>query len=153
MEYTDEDLEKLLEKEKTPLSLYIKVFFLIGVVSVGALFLQIYSRRAPEPGEKTGSKTVEAVLGMKDQIIGNEKIQNLKNEVESEGVFTALNTVKNDVQNEATKAADQTIDKTTDSTIDYIYDKTIVQVIEKMIQSLPERTRTQFMQNMCIQPE
>ena len=153
MEYTDEDLEKLLETEKTPFGLYVKVFFLIGVISLGALFLHIYSRKEPITSDKTGSKTVEAVLGLKDQIVGNEKVQALKDEVESEGVFTALNTVKNDVQNEATKAADQTIDKTTDSTMDYIYDKTIVQVIEKMIQSLPERTRTQFMQNMCKQAE
>ncbi|QQS43321.1 hypothetical protein IPM65_04120 [Candidatus Roizmanbacteria bacterium] len=149
MDYTDEDLEKLLEKEKTPFSLYLKVFFLIGMVSLGALFLHIYSRKAPEPTEETGSKTLEAVLGMKDQIVGNEKIRALTKEVENEGVFTALNTVKNEVQDEATKAADQTIDKTTDSTIDYIYDKTIVQVIEKMIQSLPERQREQFIDRMC----
>lgn len=153
MDYTDEDLEKLLEKEKTPVTLYIKVFFLIGIISLGGLFLHIYSQKEQPISDNTGSKTVEAVLGMKDQIVGNEKLQDLKNEVESEGVFTALNSVKNDVQNEATKAADQTIDKTTDSTIDYIYDKTVVQVIEKMIQSLPERTRTQFMQNMCTEPE
>lgn len=151
MDYTDEDLEKLLEKEKTPLGLYIKVFFLIGMVLFGALFLHIYSRRAPEKTERTSSKTVEAVLGMKEQIVGNEKIQELRNEVESEGVFTALNSVKEDVQSEATKATDQTIDQTTDSTIDYIYDKTIVQVIEKMIQSLPERQRQNFLEQMCTE--
>ncbi len=149
MDYTDEDLEKLLEKEKTPIGLYIKVFFLIGIVSLGALFLHVYSRKAPEITEEKGSKTVEAVLGMKNRLIGNEKIRELKNEVESEGVFTALNSVKDEVQSEATKAADQTIDKTADSTMDYIYDKTIVQVIEKMIQSLPERQREQFIDRVC----
>lgn len=149
MEYTDEDLEKLLEKEKTPFSLYFKVFFLIGVLVAGGIFIQMYAKNEPVPSDDTGSKTVEAVLGMKDQVLGNKKIQDLKNEVTNEGIFTALNTVKSDVQGEATKAADQTLDKTTDSAVDYLYDKTIVQVIEKMIQSLPERQRTQFLQNMC----
>lgn len=151
MEYTDEDLEKLLEKEKTPFTLYFKVFFLITIVSIGAVFIHIYAQREPIETDETGSKTLESVLGVKEEIFGTETVLGLKDEVEKDGVLSALNTVKKEVQTEAAKTASQTVDKTADSTVNYLYDKTILQVIEKMIQSLPERQKAQFLDKMCRQ--
>ena len=151
MEYTDEDLEKLLEKEKPPFTIYLKAFFLLFVVGGGMLFVNFLAQNAPQraPEDRPTSKTFEGILGVKDQVLGNDTVSRLKSDVEEGGVLGALDTISGEVKKEATKAADQALEKTTDSTVDYIYENTVVRVIEKMIEGLPEDQRTKFEERMC----
>lgn len=150
-DYTQEDLEKLLEKEKPPFTIYLKAFFLLFVVGGGMLFVNYMAKNAPQraPEDRTSSKTMESILGVKDKVVGNDTVSRLKTDVEEGGVLGALDTLSGEVKNEATQAADQALEKTTDSTVDYIYENTVVRVIEKMIEGLPEDQKKQFVERMC----
>ncbi|MBP9691074.1 hypothetical protein KBD81_03270 [Candidatus Woesebacteria bacterium] len=136
-EYTEEDLEKLLEKEKPPFTMYLKAFFLLFIVGGGMLFVNFMAKNAPEtPVEKKPSQTLETILGVTDQI------------VDSGGVKKALESISNDVKDEASRAADRAIENTTDSAVGYVYENSVVKVIEKMIETLPQAQRQKLIKTL-----
>lgn len=148
-DYTEEDLEKLLEKEKPPFTIYLKAFFLLFVVGGGMLFVNFMAKNGPQPqGEKKPSQTLESILGTTDQLIPRDTVSKLKDRVESQDIGQALQSITHDVQGEAAKATDKAMEKTKESAVDYIYDNTIVKVIENMIEKLPQLQREKFIKTL-----
>jgi|GEM_PF-2374406 len=151
-DYTDEDLEKLLAKEKPPFIVYFKAFFLLFIVGGGMLFVNYLAQNRPAqaPDARPTSRTLETILGAKDEMLNDKALSDLNTAFQKKGSAAVLGALADDITSEATKATNQAFDKTTDSAVSYVYENTVVKVVEKMIDSLPENERTKFREKMCV---
>lgn len=134
-----------------PIVVYIKFFFLLLLILGGVLAVHAWNARKTESKNPVSSpsKTLETILGAADEVPGARVVKRFAEESSHGNVLSAVSEVGNSLQKTATEAAGQAVDRATDHTVDFIYDNTIVQVIEKMIQSLPERSRDTMIERMC----
>lgn len=146
-----EEQEDLVPK-KTPPLVMAKAIFLIVLVAIGMAGLNYFSSRQDKTTDKPGSQTMDAVLGLKDQIVSDTTMQDIADQVKKKGSLESLNSISEQVKGEASKAAEQVVDQASDTVMDYVYDKTLVQVINKLINQLPDRQKSQLLDNVCAPP-
>ena len=124
---------------------YLKGFFLIGVVVVGMFFVNNLSKkdisREPPPVQ---SATHTALASLK-----NTAKTYIDEQVKKEGIYKSLEKTSGQVMGEATQAADMVVEKTTDTITDYVYEHTLEAVIVTLIEKFPARQKELFIERFC----
>ncbi len=136
-------------KQSIPFLAYVKAIFLLLIIGLGVVGVSFMSQKQLENTVEAPSKTLESVLGVRDQILGIDQVKKVSDDLGQKGVSKTIEGIGEDIKGTATQAAETAMKEATDSTVDFIYDMTIVQVIETMIKSLPERTRGEYMEQLC----
>lgn len=135
------------KQASTPFRVYIKIFFLILIILAGVFILNAFTAR--QNYRKTYSQEITP-----NGVYSGKKLGKIfENEISANDTFKSasneLSKTTTQVLGEATKLKDDAIDQGKEIVTDYIYEHTVSDLIDSLINKLPEKQRAKYIQNLC----
>ncbi|CAN5230138.1 hypothetical protein BH09PAT2_BH09PAT2_02790 [soil metagenome] len=141
----EKDDNTLIEYNSISFMVYFKGFFLLALVLVGIVFVNKLSKRnIVEAQPAMQSATQSSLIALK-----NSAKTYMQENINKDGVVKSLENTSGQVMGEATRAANIVVEKTTDTITDYVYQHTLDVVIVTLIEKIPDRQKSIFIENLC----
>jgi predicted PurR-regulated permease PerM len=141
MRTEEEELDKIINKEKPHYVVYIKIVFLLTIILLGMGIFKVFSDQIAQNVQNQAhatSKTLDSILGISTDLSNIPAIGAVSDQITKNEATKKVLDVKNYVSQIASSGGTQSEKNIMTGLVDRIYDNTILKVLQDIISGLPQ---------------